>query len=186
MFLPFSPYITHFNSKNATCPLFKQMKLSIDEKVQNFESLIESQLDLKTLAEMDDLETAMRGLNSFWWRWSSRYCSSHGKLDVSGEESCLYKEGEFIIGLFTSGTPGEVTSTSSWFPVWFQLISLHLWDNQVKRVFWKRSSEDQDETFEIHKNSVLPIWPVLSFSNYSTNRNIIYDLVNVDLVMKFV
>ena len=128
MFLPFSPYITHSNSKNATCPLFKQMKLSIDEKVQNFESLIESQLDLKTLAEMDDLETAMRGLNSFWWRWSSRYCSSHGKLDVSGEESCLYKEGEFIIGLFTSGTPGEVTSTSSWFPVWLQLISLHLWD----------------------------------------------------------
>ena len=86
--------------------------LSIDEKVQNFESLIESQLDLKTLAEMDGLETAMRGLNSFWWRWSSRYCSSHGKLDVSGEESCPYKEGEFIIGLFTSGNPGEVTSTS--------------------------------------------------------------------------
>ena len=66
MFLPFSsPYIPHFNSKNATCPLLKQRKLSIDEKVQNFESLIESQLDLKTLAEMDDLETAMRGLNSF-------------------------------------------------------------------------------------------------------------------------
>ena len=36
------------------------MKLSIDEKLQNLESLIESQLDFKTLAEMDDLETAIR------------------------------------------------------------------------------------------------------------------------------
>ena len=36
------------------------MKLSIDEKVRNLESLIESQLDFTTLAEMEDLEGAIR------------------------------------------------------------------------------------------------------------------------------
>ena len=36
------------------------MKLSIDEKVRNLESLIGSQLDFTTLAEMEDLEGAIR------------------------------------------------------------------------------------------------------------------------------
>ena len=90
------------------------MKLSIDEKLQNLESLIESQLDFKTLAEMDDLETAIREDSTASDEDEAvDTVQAMEELDVSGEESCLYKEGEFIIGLFTSGTPGEVTSTSS-------------------------------------------------------------------------
>ena len=43
----------------ANCPLFKQRKLSIDEKVRNIKSLIDTQLSFKTLANMEDLESAI-------------------------------------------------------------------------------------------------------------------------------
>ena len=49
-----------FTQVKTSCPLFKQMKLSIDEKVRNLESLIEVQLDMKTLADMEDLEKAIK------------------------------------------------------------------------------------------------------------------------------
>ena len=101
------------------------------------------------------------------------------ELDVSGEESCLYKEGEFIIGLFTSGIySGEVTGTSGDMVTADFLVPANVRQSSEKSRYWKRSSEDQDETYEIHKNSVLPILPVLWFSKYSTNRNIIYDLLS--------
>ena len=45
----------------ADCLLFKQMKLSIKEKERNLRSLIDSQLDFKTLAEMSDLEADIVG-----------------------------------------------------------------------------------------------------------------------------
>jgi len=41
------------------CPLFKQRGLSIDQKVKNLTALIESQLELKTLADMEDLTSAI-------------------------------------------------------------------------------------------------------------------------------
>ena len=49
-----------FTQVKTSCPLFKQMKLSIDEKVRNLESLIEVQLDMKTLADMENLEKAIK------------------------------------------------------------------------------------------------------------------------------
>ena len=45
----------------ADCLSFKQMKLSIKEKERNLRSLIDSQLDFKTLADMSDLEAAIVG-----------------------------------------------------------------------------------------------------------------------------
>ena len=38
--------------------------------------------------------------------------------------------------------------------------------------YGKRSSELQDAVYTIHKNSVLPIHPVLDMSKYSANRTI--------------
>ena len=43
----------------STCPLFKQRGLTIDEKVKNLESLINSQLQFRALADMNDLEAAI-------------------------------------------------------------------------------------------------------------------------------
>ena len=48
-----------FNVK-ATCPLFKQLGLSAHQKLKNLTTLISSQLKLKVLAEMEDLE---KGIN---------------------------------------------------------------------------------------------------------------------------
>ena len=176
-----------FTKVKASCPLFKQMKLSIDEKVRNLESLIESQLDLRTLAEMEDLESAIREDSSSDDNAATDNVQAMEELNVSGEESCLYKEGEFIVGLFTSGIyPGEVTRTYGDMVTADFLIPANVRQSNEQSRFWKRSSEDQAEKYEIHKNSVLPIRPVLSLSKYSTNRTIIYDLVNVDLIMKFV
>ena len=36
------------------------MKLSTEENVQNLESIIDTQLDMKTLVDMDDLENAIK------------------------------------------------------------------------------------------------------------------------------
>ena len=49
-----------FTTVKETCPLFKQKKLTIPQKVTNIRSLITSQLDLKTLADMNDLEDAIK------------------------------------------------------------------------------------------------------------------------------
>ena len=43
----------------SNCPLFKQPKLSIDEKVRNIKSRIDTQLSFKTLDNMEDLESAI-------------------------------------------------------------------------------------------------------------------------------
>ena len=42
-----------------TCPLFKQKGLSVSQRVENLETLINSQLELRALADMDDLEAAI-------------------------------------------------------------------------------------------------------------------------------
>ena len=176
-----------FTKVKATCPLFKQLKLSIDEKVRNLESLIESQLDFTTLAEMEDLEGAIRE-DSEADGTAARNVQAMESLNVRSdiEEDTSFKEGEFIVGLFTSGIyPGEVTSISGEMVTADFLIPAKIRQTNEQFRFWKRSSEDQKEKYEIHKNSVPPIRPMLSVSKYSTNRTIVYDLVNVDLILKF-
>ena len=49
-----------FTTVKETCPLFKPKKLTIPQKVTNIRSLITSQLDLKTLADLNDLEDAIK------------------------------------------------------------------------------------------------------------------------------
>ena len=90
------------------------MKLSIDEKVINSESLSEGQLDFTTLAEMEDLEDAIRE-DSEADGTAAINVQAMDSLNVRSdtEEDTSFKEGEFIVGLFTSGIyPGEVTQAS--------------------------------------------------------------------------
>ena len=49
-----------FTKVKSSCSLFRQQKLSIEEKVQNLKSLISNQIDLKVLPDMDDLESVIR------------------------------------------------------------------------------------------------------------------------------
>jgi len=48
-----------FYKVKATCPLFKQRGLSVEQKIKNLTTLIGSQLEFKVLADMDDLEKAI-------------------------------------------------------------------------------------------------------------------------------
>ena len=52
-----------FTTVKAVCPLFKQRGVSVEQKVKNISSLIDSQLDLKALADMTDLESAINALS---------------------------------------------------------------------------------------------------------------------------
>ena len=48
-----------FTNVKATCPLFCQKGLTIDQKVRNIERLIGTQLDMQVTATMEDLESAI-------------------------------------------------------------------------------------------------------------------------------
>ena len=50
-----------FFNVEATCPLFKQLGLSVHEKLKNLKTFIISQLELKAVAYMEDLE---KGINN--------------------------------------------------------------------------------------------------------------------------
>ena len=82
-------------------------------------------------------------------------------LNVSGdiEEDANFK---VIVGLFTSGIyPGEVTRILGDMVTADFLIPAKVRQSKEQTRFWKRSSEDQDEKYTIHKNSVLSIRPML-------------------------
>ena len=49
-----------FTTVKADCALFKQKKLTIQEKKRNLNSLISTQLEFKTQADMVDLERAIK------------------------------------------------------------------------------------------------------------------------------
>ena len=83
----------------VSCPLFRQTKISIKEKINNLKHLIECQLDLKLQADMADLENAINGQQA-------SLQSQPPPPNASTNSICV---GEYIIGLFEDGFyPGEV------------------------------------------------------------------------------
>ena len=50
-----------FTEVKADCALFKQKKLFIVDKERNLESLIDTQLEFRTMADMSNLESAIMG-----------------------------------------------------------------------------------------------------------------------------
>ena len=76
----------------STFPLFKQQNISINEKIKNLTSLIKTQLEVKELADMTDLEMAIRG-NSTNVIQNTNPDSSELSIQV----------GEFVVGVFTDG-----------------------------------------------------------------------------------
>lgn len=53
-----------FINVKTSCPLFKQRGLTVEQKVKNLTALIGSQMELKNLAEMQDLEDAIIAVSS--------------------------------------------------------------------------------------------------------------------------
>ena len=181
--------LTYTNIK-TTCPLFKQKGLTIKQKVRNLQSLIETQLDMKTLADMDDLEAAIReepATTPDSEQNPTLISDDDGDDDeMVCDKNTEFKKEEFIIGLFTTGIyPGEIVAIDDDYITADFFVPANLQGEDDKR-FWKRSSEDQNEKYTIHQSSILPVRPVLDVSKYSTNRNIVFELLNADIISKFI
>ena len=61
----------------TSCPLFRQAKISIDQTIKNLRCLIECQFDMKVLAEMNDLEEAIREERNFFSAECCIWMQSH-------------------------------------------------------------------------------------------------------------
>ena len=175
--------LTYTNIK-TTCRLFKQKGLTVKQKVQNLKSLIETQLDMKTLADMDDLEAAIREELA-----TTPASEQNPALSPDDEIVCNtnpeFQKEEFIVGLFTTGIyPGEIVAIDDDYIAADFFVAANLQEDDKR--FWKRSSDDQNEKYTIHKSSILPVRPVLDVSKYSTNRNVIFELLNADIILKFI
>ena len=112
-----------FTKIKADCQLFKQRNLSIDQKFRNLKSLIDSQLEFKTLADMTDLESAIMNtsitadhehaenedrtsLPTETTRTSSQ--------EISNKMDWPPKKDDYIYGLFEDGvSPGKVVSATA-------------------------------------------------------------------------
>ena len=193
-----------------TCPLFKQKGLSVDQKVKNLESLIDSQLDFKVLADMGDLESAIIGSEkkevlvevqateedhtvndgeTSKKKEISKKKETSKKKESSAHSSTPSQElnaivGEFVLGLFDDGAyPGEVLSIAG------DNITMSCLEPAVISVrrnfdFGNPSTIDNQP---IEMASVLPILPCLDVSSQLSNRrNVVFELLNFDVVKNFV
>ena len=106
-----------FTQVKASCALFKQKKLSIAEKKRNLLSLISTQLEFKTQAEMVDLECAIKEASCVVESESGDESededveeSDSSKDDVpTNDDIWPPLKGQFVYGLFEDGVfPGEV------------------------------------------------------------------------------
>ena len=94
--------------------------------------------------------------------------------------------GEYVIALFADGAfPGEVTIVDGDYLEADFFVKAAIVQMKKSGSLWKRPSLEKQEHHCIHKNSVLPIRPVFGVNRYSTHRIVIYDLLNADLIEKF-
>ena len=136
---------------------------------------------MKTLADMDDLEAAIREELATTPASEQNPALSPDDKIVCNTNPEFQKE-EFIVGLFTTGIyPGEIVAIDDDYITADFFVAANLQGEDDKRS-WKRSSDDQN----IHKSSILPVHPVLDVSKYSTNRNVIFELLNADIILKFI
>ena len=97
------------------------------------------------------------------------------------------KVGECIAALFIDGAfPGEVTHVEDDHLEADFYLKAQIAQMEKNASLWKRPSIERRENHRIHKSSVLPIRPVFGVNRYSTHRIVIYELLNADLIEKFV
>ena len=161
---------------------FIQVKKCDDRKtIENLKTLITCQLDLKVMAEMSDLKEAINSQDENGANQTSvaqeNPSSSAGKIYV----------GEYVIGMFTDGFYlEEVLEVDAGGVKIDFLHPVFLKQNDNGVSLWKRPSELQADRHTLETDSILPIIPVLSLSKYSNSRVIIYELINADIVEKFI
>ena len=153
--------------------MFQQQKLNIEQKRNNLESLISTQLNLQVKVDMSDLETA------------TTECSENVETEKVFDDDSLGKElqqlkevtinqdanltcwppneGEFIIGLFTDGYyPVEVIKVQSEYIEVDFLVQVSIAQMKKDSSLRKHPSMDRSERHKVHRSSILQIRPAWS------------------------
>ena len=159
----------------SSCPLFRQKGLSVQEKLQNLEALIDSQLNFKALASMSDLEAAIgtkskEGDDDLTDIGMEVDEDDKEKLNrVSGGEAQfnslsnsvdkeLFQKDQFVLALFTDGAyPVQVVELVTDDKINLNCLSPLIIGGEKNFRLWKWPSsfgEEKEETIDIA--SVLP------------------------------
>ena len=188
-----------FTQVKADCALFKQKKLSIVDKERNLKSLIDTQLEFRTMADMSDLESAIMGnvdvvdldeiaedIQPNISEDTASQSEKNRETEVQENDIWPPKKGQFIFGLFTDGVcPGEVKKITEDTVNADFLTRTTVPKMNVDESLWKRPSYVHTYNYTLHRNSVLPFYPVVTINRFSTHRVIIYQVMNYDLAEKF-
>ena len=177
--------------------MLRQRGLSIDEKKRNLKSLISSQLNLCALASMKDLEVAITEYAVADEAQRKERTIQHLSTETddmtipdseSGdkeEPDDDFKVDEFIIVLCEDGPyPGQILKSNGDEIKTNFMVSLII-KGETMFDLWKWSSVNDE--YVITKQSIPSIRPCLDISlRHSTKRNVVFELLNSDLVQKFI
>ena len=192
-----------FTKVKKNCALFRQKGLSLVEKEKNLISLISTQLDFASLADMSDLEAAIKEFSSSIADLEVDDSEEDGQTEETinaapdeGDEHAHLdsdiwppKVGQFVFGLFEDGiAPGEVKSVSSNTVNIDILIPATVPSMDGSESLWKRPSLASCTSFNytLDRDSILPLHPVMIINKYSTHRVVVYEIVNIDIAEKFI
>ena len=181
----------------GTYPLFRQRDLSIDEKKGNLKTVISSQLNFCVLASMENLEVAITEYDVADAAQRKERKVQHLSTETddmmipdseSGdkeEPDDDFKVDEFIIVLFEDGPyPGQMLGSKGDKIKTNFMVPLII-KGETRFDLWKWPSINDEHV--ITKQSILPIRPCLDISlRHSTKRNVVFELLNSDLVQKFI
>ena len=79
-----------FLNVKATCPVFKQWGLSVNQKVTNLTTLISSELELRVLADMEDLQKAIKNVSNNWMKDKDK------EIEIVQHDTSTHKRKEVI------------------------------------------------------------------------------------------
>ena len=92
-----------------------------------------------------------------------------------------------VVGVFTDGFyPGEVLRVEEDYVTVSFLAPIELKQDKNNLSLWKQLSIQVSDVHRLEKDCILPIRPVLNISKFSNRRIVIYELLNADLIEKFV
>ena len=180
----------------GTYPLFRQRDLSIDEKKGNLKTLISSQLNFCVLASMENLEVAITEYDVADAAQRKERKVQHLSTETddmiipdseSGDKKKTdndFKVDKVIIVLFEDGPyPGQILESKGDETKINFMVPL-LIKGETRFDLWKWPSVNDEHVTS--KQSILPIRPCFDISLlHSKQGNVVFELVNSELIQKF-
>ena len=183
------------------CPLFQQRKLTVDKKIENIHLLMDSQeLGLKALATMEDLVTAIHRSDDADNNTNEAEIDDvplQDTVDIATTDEAVnilsmrlssqdtLSKDDFILGMFVDGFyPGQVLKDCGEAVDAIFMTEATI-QGMPKSLMWKWPSTTDRQL--MRKVCILKIRPNMDLAReYSTRRCVVYKLMNLELVQKFV